>query len=62
MDILHQTLQATGLCSWLAGAARETDENNEDYSSKSANSVYNLMNISMPRKRVPKVAFLLIFF
>ncbi|XP_036424022.1 protein-methionine sulfoxide oxidase mical2b isoform X2 [Colossoma macropomum] len=36
------------------GAVRETDENNEDYSSKSANSVYNLMNISMPRKRVPK--------
>ncbi|KAL7885421.1 hypothetical protein AOLI_G00057160 [Acnodon oligacanthus] len=36
------------------GVARETDENNEDYSSKSSNSVYNLMNISVPRKRVPK--------
>ncbi|XP_037396216.1 protein-methionine sulfoxide oxidase mical2b isoform X1 [Pygocentrus nattereri] len=36
------------------GVAREKDENSEDYSSKSANSVYNLMNISVPRKRVPK--------
>ncbi|XP_072519028.1 F-actin-monooxygenase mical2b isoform X3 [Salminus brasiliensis] len=36
------------------GAPRQTDENNEDYSSKSTNSVYNLMNISLPRKRVPK--------
>uniref|UniRef100_A0A3B4BZL3 F-actin monooxygenase n=1 Tax=Pygocentrus nattereri TaxID=42514 RepID=A0A3B4BZL3_PYGNA len=34
--------------------APEKDENSEDYSSKSANSVYNLMNISVPRKRVPK--------
>nr|XP_046203120.1 protein-methionine sulfoxide oxidase mical2b-like isoform X2 [Oncorhynchus gorbuscha] len=33
---------------------RETDENNEDYSSKSANSVYNLMNQTQPRKRIPK--------
>ncbi|KAI4894799.1 hypothetical protein NFI96_017095 [Prochilodus magdalenae] len=36
------------------GTVREADENNEDYSSKSTNSVYNLMNISLPRKRVPK--------
>ncbi|KAL7862614.1 hypothetical protein SRHO_G00115980 [Serrasalmus rhombeus] len=36
------------------GVAREKDENSEDYSSKTANSVYNLMNISVPRKRVPK--------
>ncbi|XP_029614896.1 F-actin-monooxygenase mical2b isoform X2 [Salmo trutta] len=33
---------------------REMDENNEDYSSKSANSVYNLMNQTQPRKRIPK--------
>ncbi|XP_021431168.2 protein-methionine sulfoxide oxidase mical2b isoform X6 [Oncorhynchus mykiss] len=33
---------------------RETDENNEDYSSESANSVYNLMNQTQPRKRIPK--------
>ncbi|XP_064878477.1 F-actin-monooxygenase mical2b isoform X2 [Oncorhynchus nerka] len=33
---------------------RETDENNEDYSPKSANSVYNLMNQTPPRKRIPK--------
>ncbi|XP_041694193.1 protein-methionine sulfoxide oxidase mical2b isoform X5 [Coregonus clupeaformis] len=33
---------------------RETDENNEDSSSESANSVYNLMNQTQPRKRIPK--------
>ncbi|XP_055789523.1 F-actin-monooxygenase mical2b isoform X5 [Salvelinus fontinalis] len=33
---------------------RETDENNENYSSESANSVYNLMNQTQPRKRIPK--------
>ncbi|KAG9271975.1 protein-methionine sulfoxide oxidase mical2b isoform X4 [Astyanax mexicanus] len=38
----------------VTGAPRQTDENNEDYSSKSTNSVYNLMNVSQPRKRVPK--------
>ncbi|XP_066504578.1 F-actin-monooxygenase mical2b isoform X2 [Hoplias malabaricus] len=36
------------------GTQRETDENTEDYSSKCTNSVNNLMNISQPRKRVPK--------
>uniref|UniRef100_A0A8C7RJT5 F-actin monooxygenase n=1 Tax=Oncorhynchus mykiss TaxID=8022 RepID=A0A8C7RJT5_ONCMY len=34
----------------------ETDENNEDYSSESANSVYNLMNQTQPRKRIPKLS------
>ncbi|KAG5839835.1 hypothetical protein ANANG_G00209260 [Anguilla anguilla] len=37
-----------------AGSKGETDENNEDYSSKSDNSVYNLMNLTLPRKRIPK--------
>ncbi|KAL6480858.1 hypothetical protein MHYP_G00118910 [Metynnis hypsauchen] len=36
------------------GVAREKGENSEDYSSKPANSVYNFVNISVPRKRVPK--------
>ncbi|XP_066556541.1 F-actin-monooxygenase MICAL2 isoform X8 [Amia ocellicauda] len=34
---------------------RESNQNNEDYSSKTANSVYNnLMNLTLPRKRIPK--------
>ncbi|XP_061078233.1 F-actin-monooxygenase mical2b-like isoform X3 [Conger conger] len=38
----------------VSGSKGETDENNEDYSSKSDNSVYNLMNLTLPRKRIPK--------
>ncbi|KAF7707659.1 hypothetical protein HF521_018877 [Silurus meridionalis] len=34
-----------------SGTPREANENNEDVSS---NSVYNLMNLTLPRKRVPK--------
>ncbi|XP_031678903.1 protein-methionine sulfoxide oxidase mical2b isoform X6 [Oncorhynchus kisutch] len=34
---------------------RETDENNEVNSSESAHSVYNLMNRTQPKKRIPKV-------
>ncbi|XP_017330272.2 F-actin-monooxygenase mical2b isoform X3 [Ictalurus punctatus] len=37
-----------------SGAPRETNENNEDISSKPNNSVYNLMNLALPRKRIPK--------
>ncbi|XP_045552926.1 protein-methionine sulfoxide oxidase mical2b isoform X7 [Salmo salar] len=33
---------------------RETEENNEAYSSESAYSVYNLMNRTQPKKRIPK--------
>ncbi|XP_029490601.2 F-actin-monooxygenase mical2b-like isoform X6 [Oncorhynchus nerka] len=33
---------------------RETDENNEATSSVSAHSVYNLMNRTQPKKRIPK--------
>ncbi|XP_064807502.1 F-actin-monooxygenase mical2b-like isoform X6 [Oncorhynchus masou masou] len=33
---------------------RETDENNEATSSASAHSVYNLMNRTQPKKRIPK--------
>uniref|UniRef100_A0A8C7N826 F-actin monooxygenase n=1 Tax=Oncorhynchus kisutch TaxID=8019 RepID=A0A8C7N826_ONCKI len=33
---------------------RETDENNEVNSSESAHSVYNLMNRTQPKKRIPK--------
>ncbi|XP_024279755.1 protein-methionine sulfoxide oxidase mical2b isoform X7 [Oncorhynchus tshawytscha] len=33
---------------------RETDENNEATSSESAHSVYNLMNRTQPKKRIPK--------
>uniref|UniRef100_A0A8C7MET0 F-actin monooxygenase n=1 Tax=Oncorhynchus kisutch TaxID=8019 RepID=A0A8C7MET0_ONCKI len=40
----------------ITGRLVETDENNEDYSSKSANSVYNLMNQTQPRKRIPKLS------
>jgi len=38
--------------------AGETDRNNEDYSSKTANSHYNSLNNTQLRKRIPKVAFL----
>ncbi|XP_034162131.2 F-actin-monooxygenase mical2b isoform X3 [Pangasianodon hypophthalmus] len=34
--------------------ASETNENNEDVSSKPNNSVYNLTNLALPRKRIPK--------
>ncbi|XP_041746449.1 protein-methionine sulfoxide oxidase mical2b isoform X3 [Coregonus clupeaformis] len=33
---------------------RETDENNEEYSSESAYLVYNLINQTQPKKRIPK--------
>ncbi|KAI2648425.1 Protein-methionine sulfoxide oxidase mical2b [Labeo rohita] len=33
----------------------ETDANNEDYSSKPTNSLYNSINHALPRKRIPKV-------
>ncbi|XP_051740313.1 F-actin-monooxygenase mical2b isoform X5 [Ctenopharyngodon idella] len=37
------------------GVPKETDANNEDYSSKTANSLYNSINNALPRKRIPKV-------
>ncbi|XP_029111981.1 F-actin-monooxygenase MICAL2 isoform X2 [Scleropages formosus] len=37
-----------------ADSRRETNENREDYSGKPANSIYNLKNLSLPRKRIPK--------
>ncbi|XP_067234971.1 F-actin-monooxygenase mical2b isoform X4 [Chanodichthys erythropterus] len=37
------------------GVPKETDANNEDYSSKTANSLYNSINNTLPRKRIPKV-------
>ncbi|XP_051545602.1 F-actin-monooxygenase mical2b isoform X4 [Myxocyprinus asiaticus] len=37
------------------GVPKETDPNNEDYSAKTANSVYNSINLPLPRKRIPKV-------
>nr|XP_023646578.1 F-actin-monooxygenase MICAL2-like isoform X3 [Paramormyrops kingsleyae] len=36
-----------------SGFKRETDQN-EDYSGKIANSISNLKNLSLPRKRIPK--------
>uniref|UniRef100_A0A672Q6E2 F-actin monooxygenase n=1 Tax=Sinocyclocheilus grahami TaxID=75366 RepID=A0A672Q6E2_SINGR len=35
--------------------AGRTDANNEDYSSKTTNSLYNSLNQALPRKRIPKV-------
>uniref|UniRef100_A0A8C9RXF5 F-actin monooxygenase n=1 Tax=Scleropages formosus TaxID=113540 RepID=A0A8C9RXF5_SCLFO len=40
----------------LPAAGEETNENREDYSGKPANSIYNLKNLSLPRKRIPKVS------
>ncbi|XP_057185565.1 F-actin-monooxygenase mical2b isoform X4 [Triplophysa rosa] len=37
------------------GVPKEADANNEDYSSKTANSVHNSINLALPRKRIPKV-------
>uniref|UniRef100_A0A9J8BZQ6 F-actin monooxygenase n=1 Tax=Cyprinus carpio carpio TaxID=630221 RepID=A0A9J8BZQ6_CYPCA len=34
---------------------KETDANNEDYSSRTTNSLYNSINQALPRKRIPKV-------
>uniref|UniRef100_A0A671LYK2 F-actin monooxygenase n=1 Tax=Sinocyclocheilus anshuiensis TaxID=1608454 RepID=A0A671LYK2_9TELE len=39
----------------VAGVPKETDANNEDYSSKTTNSLYNSLNQALPRKRIPKV-------
>ncbi|XP_056595383.1 F-actin-monooxygenase mical2b isoform X2 [Triplophysa dalaica] len=37
------------------GVPKEADANNEEYSSKTANSVHNSINLALPRKRIPKV-------
>uniref|UniRef100_A0A8C2GFI6 F-actin monooxygenase n=1 Tax=Cyprinus carpio TaxID=7962 RepID=A0A8C2GFI6_CYPCA len=39
----------------ITGVPKETDANNEDYSSKTTNSLYNSINQALPRKRIPKV-------
>uniref|UniRef100_A0A8C1SR81 F-actin monooxygenase n=1 Tax=Cyprinus carpio TaxID=7962 RepID=A0A8C1SR81_CYPCA len=39
----------------VTGVPKETDANNEDYSSKTTNSLYNSLNHALPRKRIPKV-------
>ncbi|XP_030644795.1 F-actin-monooxygenase mical2b [Chanos chanos] len=38
----------------ITGTQRETDENNEDYSSKTGTSVNHFTNQTQPRKRIPK--------
>ncbi|XP_076852251.1 F-actin-monooxygenase mical2b isoform X4 [Brachyhypopomus gauderio] len=48
----YETFQHSALPATVA--TQGTDENNEQYSSKSTPSVYNLTNLSMPRKRIPK--------
>ncbi len=39
---------------YTAGS-RGVDENNEDYPSKEVRSNNNVLNLALPRKRVPKV-------
>ncbi|XP_016366999.1 protein-methionine sulfoxide oxidase mical2b-like isoform X3 [Sinocyclocheilus rhinocerous] len=39
----------------ITGVPKETDANNEDYSSKTTNSLYSSINQALPRKRIPKV-------
>uniref|UniRef100_A0A8C1GSP0 F-actin monooxygenase n=1 Tax=Cyprinus carpio TaxID=7962 RepID=A0A8C1GSP0_CYPCA len=39
----------------ITGVPKETDANNEDYSSRTTNSLYNSINQALPRKRIPKV-------
>ncbi|XP_043083949.1 protein-methionine sulfoxide oxidase mical2b isoform X11 [Puntigrus tetrazona] len=39
----------------VTGVPKETDANNEEYSSKTTNSLYNSLNHALPRKRIPKV-------
>ncbi|XP_052400152.1 F-actin-monooxygenase mical2b isoform X3 [Carassius gibelio] len=39
----------------ITGVPKETGANNEDYSSKTTNSLYNSINQALPRKRIPKV-------
>ncbi|XP_073687717.1 F-actin-monooxygenase mical2b-like, partial [Garra rufa] len=39
----------------ITGVPKEPDANNEDYSSKPTNSLYNSINHALPRKRIPKV-------
>ncbi|XP_042609645.1 protein-methionine sulfoxide oxidase mical2b isoform X1 [Cyprinus carpio] len=39
----------------VTGVPKETDANNEDYSSKTTNSLYHSLNHALPRKRIPKV-------
>ncbi|XP_029904320.1 F-actin-monooxygenase MICAL2 isoform X1 [Myripristis murdjan] len=37
-----------------ASGSREADENSEDYPSKEGRSIHNVLNLTLPRKRVPK--------
>ncbi|XP_052453531.1 F-actin-monooxygenase mical2b isoform X3 [Carassius gibelio] len=39
----------------VTGVPKEIDANNEEYPSKTTNSLYSSLNHAMPRKRVPKV-------
>ncbi|XP_026094703.1 protein-methionine sulfoxide oxidase mical2b-like isoform X1 [Carassius auratus] len=39
----------------ITGVPKDTGANNEDYSSKTTNSLYNSINQALPRKRIPKV-------
>ncbi|XP_039503823.1 protein-methionine sulfoxide oxidase mical2b isoform X3 [Pimephales promelas] len=48
-EMFHNSTQSN------TGVPKETDRNNEDYSSKTANSHYNSLNNTQPRKRIPKV-------
>ena len=40
-----------------AADSRGVDENNEDYPSKEVRSNNNVLNLALPRKRVPKVTY-----
>lgn len=39
----------------FTAGSRGVDENNEDYPSKEVRSNNNVLNLALPRKRVPKV-------
>uniref|UniRef100_A0A8C2JH12 F-actin monooxygenase n=1 Tax=Cyprinus carpio TaxID=7962 RepID=A0A8C2JH12_CYPCA len=54
-DKLIMVLYLSKFYEMFHNSPQSTDANNEDYSSKTTNSLYNSLNHALPRKRIPKV-------
>uniref|UniRef100_A0A671M002 F-actin monooxygenase n=1 Tax=Sinocyclocheilus anshuiensis TaxID=1608454 RepID=A0A671M002_9TELE len=54
-DKLIMVLYLSKFYEMFRNSPQSTDANNEDYSSKTTNSLYNSLNQALPRKRIPKV-------
>uniref|UniRef100_A0A9J7ZKX6 F-actin monooxygenase n=1 Tax=Cyprinus carpio carpio TaxID=630221 RepID=A0A9J7ZKX6_CYPCA len=54
-DKLIMVLYLSKFYEMFHNSPQSTDANNEDYSSKTTNSLYHSLNHTLPRKRIPKV-------